>query len=123
MNARRVSTIVSTTLIGLALAGGGAITAPSAGAATVPAVVASGSPTPSGGTPSDPQQAPKAGDQKPAETTPVKHAGAHSKGKRAKTTRVSTRTRSHRAGKAVARHRKPMAPAGASSSTGAPMAG
>jgi hypothetical protein len=131
MNARRISTIVSAALLGLALSAGAGGMTPSAGAATIPTGI-SGAPAPSGGTSGDEGKAPTSAEPKSDNPMPGKTAGSHPKRKRTKTTGVSRRVqRHHRVGTALHhRSRKASgttgaaAPASAPNGTaGAPMAG
>ncbi|HEX3829231.1 MAG TPA: hypothetical protein VHV82_18370 [Sporichthyaceae bacterium] len=130
MNARRISTIVSATVLGLALSAGGGGMTPTAGAATIPTGI-SGAPAPSGGTSGDDGKAPTSAEPKSDNPVPGKTA-ASPKRKHTKTSRVSRRVqRHHRVGTAV--HRRShkasgttgaAAPASApTGTTGAPMAG
>ena len=131
MNARRISTIVSATLLGLALSAGGGGMTPSAGAATIPTGI-SGAPAPSGGTSGDDGKAPTSAEPKSDNPVPGKAAAAHPKRKHTKASRVSRRTqRQHRVGTAVHRRsHKASGTAGAAvpgsaptGTAGAPMAG
>jgi hypothetical protein len=121
MNARRISTIVSATLLGLALSAGGGGMTPSAGAATIPTGI-SGAPAPSGGTSGDEGKAPTSAEPKSDDQMPGKTAGSHPKRKHTKATGVSRHVqRHHRVGTAVHRqHRKASGTTGAAAPVSAP---